>query len=119
LISDQRSAISAHAPFSSFWTCCSRSHARVLGQVGSGRPQLRDCGLPWPATQLAVFARGGRLRRRLGQATGSAHDSGHPLPRTEGAFQQRGQVEIGIQLWKVKTQAARADLDGVSGDMKN
>ena len=41
-----------------------------------------------------------------------AEAAGHPLPRAEEAFEQGREIEVGIELGEIDTEAGWGDLDG-------
>jgi hypothetical protein len=65
------------------------------------------------SAEKSIGSRRAAFCRTYALAPACAKLCGHPLSRTEYPLQQRRQVKVRIQLWKVYSQTRRSDFDCV------
>ena len=75
--------------------------------LGFGRhcSRLSCYGLTRTASEGAVRAGGGGFGGGAGFASLGAEAGGHPFARAEEAFEERGEVEVGVELGEVDAVA--------------
>ncbi len=73
---------------------------------------LAGCCFSGAASESAVGSGGGGFGCGAGFASLGAEAGGHPFARAEEAFEERGEVEVGVELGEVDAVAGGGDLDG-------
>ncbi len=73
---------------------------------------LAGCCFSGAASESAVGSGGGGFGCGAGFASLGAEAGGHPFARTEEPFEERGEVEVGVELGEVDAVAGGGDFDG-------
>jgi hypothetical protein len=66
---------------------------------------------PWPSPEFTIGSRSCSLGGASRFTASLSKPGCHPAPRPEEALQNRRQIQVRVQFWKMDTETRRADLN--------